>query len=479
MLTQFSLRLRIFLLFAGLTLGAELAVILGLYFGYQRLGNPDALSGFIIAGTVAGTSILALGAWIWMLFDEHVAKAIERLSADLRARTHAAVGATGVKDQAKYLGDLAPAVAAASENMAELRDGVALAIQRETTQLSIDKTHLEKLISAIPNGVILVSSEHSVILYNAQVAELIGVEKPLGLGRSLFDYLQKESLIKAYDHLLASDTRDVALELSCIAQDKDAKFQAQMRLFQPAEEVDRPSYVVTFRRNAADVQPAQSGSVTYAFDLISKAQSRAVAERKLRDLTCVVFDTETTGLLPSKGDEIVQIAALRCVNGKQVAGETFESLVNPGRAIPAASTAVHHITDKMVENAPDIAEVGRKFHQFAEGAVLVAHNAPFDLEFLRRHETDIGARFDHPVLDTVLLSSVIFGQHEDHTLDALTERLGITIPDDARHSAMGDTIGTTQAFLKLLPMLEARGLETFAQVIAEVKKHRRLLKDLN
>ncbi|MDH3265103.1 MAG: 3'-5' exonuclease, partial [Paracoccaceae bacterium] len=159
--------------------------------------------------------------------------------------------------------------------------------------------------------------------------------------------------------------------------------------------------------------------------------------------------------------------------------EEFESLVNPGRTIPAAATVVHHVTDEMVANAPRIEEVGRRFHRFAAGAVLVAHNAPFDLEFLRRHERGIGHRFDHPVLDTVLLSAVVFGSHETHTLDALSERLGIVIPEDARHTAMGDTLATTEAFLKLLPMLKAKGMETFGEVVAEVRKHSRLLKDLN
>jgi DNA polymerase-3 subunit epsilon len=153
--------------------------------------------------------------------------------------------------------------------------------------------------------------------------------------------------------------------------------------------------------------------------------------------------------------------------------------VNPGRPIPSASTEVHGITDAMVADAPDIADVGRRFHAFAKGAVLVAHNAPFDVEFLRRKQAGIGAVFDHPTLDTVLLSAVVFGQGEIHSLDALTHRLGITIPEEARHTAIGDTVATAEAFLKLLPSLKARGLETFGDVLREVRKHGRLLKDLN
>lgn len=219
-------------------------------------------------------------------------------------------------------------------------------------------------------------------------------------------------------------------------------------------------------------------AVVYDFDLLSKARNDRVAEARLEDLTYVVFDTETTGLIPAQ-DEIVQIAAVRIVNGRRVEGEVFDTLVNPRRPIPAGSTEVHGITEAMVTEAPGIEDVGRDFHSFAQGAVLIAHNAPFDMAFLRRHEAAIGKRFDNPILDTVLLSAVVFGQSETHSLDALTHRLGITIPEEARHTAIGDTLATADAFLKLMPMLEGRGFATFGAVLAEVRRHGRLLKDLN
>ena len=220
-------------------------------------------------------------------------------------------------------------------------------------------------------------------------------------------------------------------------------------------------------------------ALVYDFDLLSKARNDKVQDARLEDLTYVVFDTETTGLLPGQGDEIVQIAAVRIVNGRRVEGEVFDTLVNPRRPIPLSSTEVHGITEAMVQDAPMIEDVAARFHKFAEGAVLIAHNAPFDMEFLRRVEPKLGLRFDNPVLDTVLLSAVIYGQHEVHSLDALTHRLGITIPEEARHTAIGDTVATADAFLKLMPMLAGRGLATFGSVLGEVRRHGRLLKDLN
>jgi len=231
------------------------------------------------------------------------------------------------------------------------------------------------------------------------------------------------------------------------------------------------------RRATTRPAPIQR-EVVYDFELLSKARNAGVLESKLEDLTYVVFDTETTGLTPSS-DEIVQIAAVRVVNGRRVKREVFDTLVDPARAIPPSSTAVHGITDDMVKGAPSMTEAGKRFHDFARGAVLVAHNAPFDMEFLRRHEKSMGVRFDHPVLDTVLLSAVVYGQLEQHSLDALTARLGITIPEEARHTAIGDTVATADAFLKLMPMLKSRGLLTFGDVLGEVRRHGRLLKDLN
>lgn len=232
------------------------------------------------------------------------------------------------------------------------------------------------------------------------------------------------------------------------------------------------------RRAVARPKPV-ARKVVYDFELLSPARTDKLAEARLDRLTYVVFDSETTGLNPRPGDEIVQLAAVRIVNGRRVEGEVFDTLVNPGRPIPPVSTDVHGITDAMVADAPGVADVARRFHKFAEGAVLIAHNAPFDMEFLRRVEGQIGLAFDMPVLDTVLLSAVIYGQSEVYSLDALTHRLGITIPEEARHTALGDTLATADAFLKLMPMLVGRGHATFGEVLTQVRKHGRLLKDLN
>ena len=152
-----------------------------------------------------------------------------------------------------------------------------------------------------------------------------------------------------------------------------------------------------------------SRHVVYDFDLLSRLHYEKLSDARLDGLTYVVFDTETTGLLPEQGDEIVQIAAVRIVNGKRVKNEVFDLLVNPGRPIPPSSSAIHGVTDAMVADAVSVQEAVRQFHRFAEGAVLVAHNAPFDMEFLTRREKEVGLRFMNPILDTVLVSAAANG----------------------------------------------------------------------
>jgi DNA polymerase-3 subunit epsilon len=202
----------------------------------------------------------------------------------------------------------------------------------------------------------------------------------------------------------------------------------------------------------------------YDFDLMRQASaSGALREQRLRDLTYVVFDTETTGLQPSQGDEIVAIGGVRIVNRRILTTETFYRLVHPGRAIPQRSVRFHGITDDLVRDQPPAHVVLPQFKDFVDTAVLVAHNAAFDMQFLTLKASECGVVFDNPVLDTLLLSAYLHDHLPMHDLDALTARFGVKVT--GRHTALGDALATASVFLQLLAVLEQRHIHTLGQAL--------------
>ncbi len=221
--------------------------------------------------------------------------------------------------------------------------------------------------------------------------------------------------------------------------------------------------------DAARIVKTESRPEVYDFDLFrASEQSRELAERPLAELAYTVFDTETTGLNPGEGDEILQIGATRIVAGKLRREDVFEQLVDPQRDIPEAGIPIHGITPEMVQGAPVIDAVLPAFHAFAQDTVLVAHNAAFDMRFLELKQQRTGLVFDQPVLDTLLLSAVVHPQQESHRLEAIAERLGVNVL--GRHTAVGDAMVTAEIFLKLIPLLAERGIVTLGQAREAAQK---------
>ena len=206
----------------------------------------------------------------------------------------------------------------------------------------------------------------------------------------------------------------------------------------------------------------------YDFDLFKFEDKSIDLDRKLSELTYTVFDTETTGLEPSKGDEIIQIGAARIVNNRLLKQEVFNQIVDPERPLKPESIPIHGITEDMVRGQPNIDIVLPAFHAFCEETVLIAHNAAFDMRFLQLKEDRTGLRFTQPVLDTLLLSAVVHPNQESHKLDVILERLGISI--GTRHNALEDAVATGEVFLKLLPLLEEKGIVTVRQALEAAEK---------
>ena len=202
----------------------------------------------------------------------------------------------------------------------------------------------------------------------------------------------------------------------------------------------------------------------YDFDIFRNAEAAlGLSGQKLADLHYTVFDTETTGLEPSAGDEIISIGAVRILNGRLLKQEAYEQLVNPKRSVPKDSVRFHGIKTADLLDQPTIGEVLPAFHRFCEDSILVAHNAAFDMRFLELKEAATGVRFSQPLLDTLLLSAVLHPSLEDHGLEAIAERLGIRII--GRHTALGDALVTADIFLKQVQLLAEKGIHTLGEAL--------------
>ncbi len=207
----------------------------------------------------------------------------------------------------------------------------------------------------------------------------------------------------------------------------------------------------------------------YDFDLFHQpGQNPLVDNRLLTELSYTVFDTETTGLDPKGGDEIISIGAVRVLNGRLLGEEFFDQLVNPQRPLPYASVKIHGIQEEMLIDQPTIDKVLQIFQAFCEETILVAHNAAFDMRMLQLKEAETGVRFINPVLDTMHLSAVVHPAQEDHSISAIANRLGISVV--GRHTALGDAITTGEIFLKLIPLLAEKGIHTLAEARSASQK---------
>jgi DNA polymerase-3 subunit epsilon len=215
----------------------------------------------------------------------------------------------------------------------------------------------------------------------------------------------------------------------------------------------------------------ESRPESYDFDLFSARDAEGSGidlDRKLSDLTFSVFDTETTGLQPSNGDEIIQVGAVRIVNGRLLRQEVFDQLVDPRIPLKPEGIPIHGITEDMVRGQPSIDVVLPAFHEFCAETVLVAHNAAFDMRFFQLKEDSLGIRFAQPVLDTLLLSAVIHPNQESHKLESIAERMGVNVI--GRHTALGDAFVTGEVFLKMIALLEDKGIFTLRQALDAAQK---------
>ncbi|MCR5788506.1 MAG: PolC-type DNA polymerase III [Lachnospiraceae bacterium] len=192
------------------------------------------------------------------------------------------------------------------------------------------------------------------------------------------------------------------------------------------------------------------------------------------DDTFVVFDIETTGLSPVN-DEIIEIGAVRVEKG-EITGR-FSEFVNPKRPIPYHIEQLTSINDEMVADADFITSVLPRFLAFCEGAVLVAHNASFDISFIREKSRRLGIEQALSFVDTVGLSRFLLPKLSKFTLDKVAKALGVSLEN--HHRAVEDAEATAEIFVKLLRMLRQRNILTLAAVNERSRQSDDLIKKAN
>ena len=170
------------------------------------------------------------------------------------------------------------------------------------------------------------------------------------------------------------------------------------------------------------------------------------------DTTYCVLDLETTGF-SAKTEKITEVGIMKVKNGEVI--DEFSCFVNPEKHIPERVTEVTNITDEMVKDAKTIEQVFPEILDFIEDSVLVAHNAPFDMGFLKQNAKVLGYEFDYTYIDTLSLAKDLFPDYKKYKLGKIAENLGIKV--EVAHRALDDVDTTVKVFRVMLDMLKERG----------------------
>lgn len=188
----------------------------------------------------------------------------------------------------------------------------------------------------------------------------------------------------------------------------------------------------------------------------------------------VVFDLETTGLKASEGDSIIEIGAVKMQNGKII--DKFDELIDPKVNLSEEIVNITGITNEMLKGKPGEEEIVKKFMNWVGDLPLVAHNAKFDISFLKMAflKYDIG-RLENTLIDTLGLSRYLESNERYHNLASLVIRYSIPWDEDKHHRANYDALGTALIFYKMLEKLKLNNINT----IQDLKKYRTIVLKYN
>ncbi|MBT5666834.1 MAG: PAS domain-containing protein [Rhodospirillaceae bacterium] len=350
-----------------------------------------------------------------------------------------------------------PRIGEAPPEIVALHDALeTLADQRSAARRAPDE-RLTAVLASVSEAIVVVTANGQVSLVNSAARDLLGAGR-IAVGTSVFAALSRHSLEAAIDKA----TND-PLEKSLMTDLTTVEGLSLPTTVSPISSIG--GVALSFSLNLEDGATGGDAAMEHDLTLHDAPPTPQPFNDStlLSDLPIFVFDCETTGL-DVKSDVIVSLGGVRMHGDRMFRGATIDCLVNPGRAIPPRSTAIHGITDAMVADAEPFARNWARLAAFMEGCVLVGHNIAFDIAHLRNATARDGIAWVAPIaLDTLLLGSVLDPGEPDFSLDAMAARHGVNIR--GRHTALGDSLVTAELYAGMAPRLAARGILTLGDAL--------------
>jgi DNA polymerase-3 subunit epsilon len=310
---------------------------------------------------------------------------------------------------------------------------------------------LGDVLNAIPDGVVVVTPEGLISLVNAAGRPLFGSQDGV-IGTSIYETLSSGSLADALARARESD-KPIGAVLQTVWS--DALHATVTRIGSDGSVLLRfPATEAAAAALEHDLslhdRPSQPAAITPA--------------TPLSELPAVVVDTETTGLNPLR-DRVISVGAIRLHGPRLYRSRTLNMLVNPGRSIPNRTIPIHGISNAMVADAPPFKQIVNRVVEHTSGLVVIGHFIHFDIAILRSEMQRCGLDWRPTAsLDVMLLYAGLFPDRPSLRLDDIA--VDLDVPVIGRHSALGDALTTGEIFLRLLPAMSARGVDTLGAALA-------------
>jgi DNA polymerase-3 subunit epsilon len=499
-MTRSRLGRRLGLAALGLFLLPALAAGIALVVLLRRglLADPGTLLVVMTVGLLAPTACAAIAV-------HGLGRSLVRAVVELHHGTELMASVNPAHRHAVSTGDELEALGAEINRLAdrlqEARADLAARVAAASRELEAERRMLSAILGDLAEAVVVATLDGRIILANRMAREALAGGRPV-LGEDLYSLVARGDVAPVLERLRPLNNRPERLSLrlqgglavACgmspllDAAGKMTGFVLALRSPEPSDPgtarpagggpgAPRPAFRgAGLVSGVAAATPSPPVPELHDLALLEQTLGRAAPAsraRPLLDTTFVVFDTETTGLDPRAGHRILSLAAVRVRGGVVRPGEMFDALIDPRRPVPPESIRFHGITDAMLAGAPAMDEVLPAFLEFAADAVLVGHEVSFDLAFLAVDTARLGLvplAERQLVLDTRLLSRAVHGAGADHNLEAVAARLGVEIR--ARHSALGDALATAEILVRLLVLLDGRGVTTLGGLLDLLRRSR-------